>query len=871
MADTRQQLAEVAFSAALVGVGFLLGGPVLAAVVGGIGVDLLADRVQQGFRATSQQLLGTGGFLNHDLQCALRRAFVKALAHLETAWWQTPAGAQLRRAAPDRAREAEQVFKLLREHAADFCSADGLGRAAGNSQVQTLLYADVTAARRAMASCLAGYLHGHDEQLVAFLDSHLVHELAFWFGEELKADRPDSNRAWRAFQRMLLEGLKADLAEMKTAQRETLQAVADTQRELQAWAERMDALSADVRETSGHSALLASVSQARSDLLVAIEAEGGQTRAAVEAGIQQIARLLSEEVGRLRQEILPLLRERNVSEGPAPLRADMLRSYDAFFREYALFGGRGEELAAIDAFIVEPQRPYLFVTGPSGYGKTALLAELARQGTAVYHFLRPYSGLADENTLLLSLCQQLAGRHGLGGELPKATAELRALYLDLLCLPPADGRPVAVLIDGLDEAAGWEPGPLHFPPDLPPGVKVILSARQVADVDWPARLGIPADKLQPLVLGVLKEQDVSALLEAAGGPATPLADDGDLVKEVLRISAGDPFYVKLLVEDLRDGRLASEQVGAQPTGLDGYLRAWWLQVARAAREKDVQQVLGSLAVVLGRLRSDDLVAIYPDLAWALDGVLAEVRRFVIGDYESGYALCHPRFADYVRRRVGARVVQKYTDDLLSWCSHWREHLSTYALSYYARHLAQAGRALELRRLLLDYGWMRAKLGAMGIEALLSDYGLPAGDDEETRLVAGALAQSAHVLRQDPAQLPSQLTGRLLCMPEGWGKELLGQARALTTTPWLRPCTGSLVSPKDPLLCTLRGHTNGVLAVAIAQCDTRVISGSLDTTIRIWDIETGAEVRTLTGHNGPVTSLAVTSDGGNWSRDRVTAR
>lgn len=52
--------------------------------------------------------------------------------------------------------------------------------------------------------------------------------------------------------------------------------------------------------------------------------------------------------------------------------------------------------------------------------------------------------------------------------------------------------------------------------------------------------------------------------------------------------------------------------------------------------------------------------------------------------------------------------------------------------------------------------------------------------------------------------------------------------------------------------TFRGHTNGVMCV---QFDENVIvSGSYDSTVKIWDIETGKEVRTLTGHTLGVRSL-----------------
>jgi len=708
MTDTRHQVADVLFTAAVLGVGLLSGSPILASVVAGIGVNLASDLTRSGWSQVCQHLLGESGLRNHDLQQAMLRAFRQAITHLEQAWWQTPRGRQMRRDEPAVARVASGAFRQLEEDACAFCLPDNLGRVAGNDQVRILLYDDAASARAACSVQLANYLHGHDPQLVAFIEKHLVGELAFWFGEELKADRPESNRAWRAFQRLLLEGLQTALTDMRAEQQEMRQALDGVREDLHAWAGRMEALPQETRESTGESALANVLTEARDQLLAAIAAESGLTRTAVETGVEQIARLLREELATLRHDMLPRLGEHGLTEGQSPLQADLRRHFDGLLRDYALFGGRTDEIARVNSFLADPQGGYLFLTGPSGYGKTALLVQIARQGDAAYHFLNRTYGTADEDLFLRNLCQQLAARHGLGGRLPASTAELRALYPDLLRLPPGDGRPVVVLLDGLDETVNWEISPLLFPPDLPDGVKVIFSARQVAERDWANHLRLPTERVQRLTLGALTADDVRALLRAAGGTATPLADDPGWIAQVSHVSAGDPFYVKLLVEDVRDGRMRPEQIGGQPAGLDAYLKGWWEQVAAAVRAQDVRDLLGSLAVARGLLGRDDLIAMFPELSWALDGVLTEVRRFVIGSEQQGYALCHPRFADYVRRRVGPRALQTCTEALLVYCVNWCEHRSPYAFRYATAHLLEAERWQELLDL-VDKPFLRAKV------------------------------------------------------------------------------------------------------------------------------------------------------------------
>jgi WD40 repeat protein len=62
--------------------------------------------------------------------------------------------------------------------------------------------------------------------------------------------------------------------------------------------------------------------------------------------------------------------------------------------------------------------------------------------------------------------------------------------------------------------------------------------------------------------------------------------------------------------------------------------------------------------------------------------------------------------------------------------------------------------------------------------------------------------------------------------------------------------------------TLRGHFHFVDAVAIMSDGNKAVSGSDDKTIRVWDLENGQEIITLEGHTDWVNAVVVTSDGRN---------
>src|SRR4051794_33073157 len=67
-------------------------------------------------------------------------------------------------------------------------------------------------------------------------------------------------------------------------------------------------------------------------------------------------------------------------------------------------------------------------------------------------------------------------------------------------------------------------------------------------------------------------------------------------------------------------------------------------------------------------------------------------------------------------------------------------------------------------------------------------------------------------------------------------------------------------PEAKLVYTLEGHSDGVVDVACFPDGHRIVSGSHDRTLRVWDLRMGKEVRRFEGHLGPVWAVAVSADG-----------
>ena len=60
-----------------------------------------------------------------------------------------------------------------------------------------------------------------------------------------------------------------------------------------------------------------------------------------------------------------------------------------------------------------------------------------------------------------------------------------------------------------------------------------------------------------------------------------------------------------------------------------------------------------------------------------------------------------------------------------------------------------------------------------------------------------------------------------------------------------------------MIQTLTGHTRRVVALTVFQ-NGNLVSGSADTTIKVWNPRTGALIQTLTGHTSAVEALTVCS-------------
>ena len=184
-------------------------------------------------------------------------------------------------------------------------------------------------------------------------------------------------------------------------------------------------------------------------------------------------------------------------------------------------------------------------------------------------------------------------------------------------------------------------------------------------------------------------------------------------------------------------------------------------------------------------------------------------------------------------------------------------------------LAQSCQADRLFELLTDFDFIEAKVSHpdINLQELIEDYdrafepkaSISAEKESTLKLIQGAIRLSAHVLDKDETQLAGQLLGRLMSFDVPEIQAMLEQVKQ-QKIPWLRPLISSLNPPGELLLRTLKGHTSSVSAIAVTPNGKHLVSGSLDDSVIVWNLETGEQIFTFIGHSEWVNAIAISPDG-----------
>jgi hypothetical protein len=455
-----------------------------------------------------------------------------------------------------------------------------------------------------------------------------------------------------------------------------------------------------------------------------------------------------------------------LTEGLTGLPGSPLSGVEQFLREYlgtpdvpAPFGGRQAQLEALDRWLATPAQPYALLVAEAGRGKSALLARwvagVADERHADVAFV-PISirfGTSLKSTTVSLLGARLRHLHNVRADPPRdAEAWLDEIEMYLREDRPAD-PPLLIVLDGADEAADWMMGrDLRFPPETGRGIKVLVSARSLADCDvaeWLRRLAWQGLAV-PMELPLLDRAGVAEVLRSMGNPLAELATQVDVVSELHRLSEGDPLLVRLYVEAMRQtgnhaAFLKPEELKDLEPGLEAYFNQWWKdqewQWERQGRDlgserEDLMDFFRLCAVALGPLSRDEVAAIAGGRLKSgsrLRTVATKAGRFIIGDGRTlGYTFSHPRLGAYFSEEQMTELERlEWVQRFLDFGQHTLAALNSgkldprgappYPVRYYGAHLERRGADPDLFDELVSEGWLRAWVGLEGTyDGFLSD-------------------------------------------------------------------------------------------------------------------------------------------------------
>ena len=567
---------------------------------------------------------------------------------------------------------------------------------------------------------------------------------------------------------------------------------------------------------------------------------------------------------------------------------DPISHGDDFSRHLARFTGREWVMAEVEEWLASSRR-VLWIAGDVGVGKSALAAWLCdkRPEIAAYHFCRfGNSGRVDARKALLSLAYQLSTqfpdyRDRLNASPldkiaiePNAPAVFERLFVEpLKDLAPAR-KPQVLLIDALDEASRNGKNELaalvggEFD-RLPPWLRVIVTSRP-----HESEINFDLQALDPWMLDVGRPENLDDIRKYLGRELQPFTGNVLPPEQVLNTivdkSEGLFLYVSWVRQELQEGRLLLQDVGKLPRGLGGvykhFFERYFADLPRY--ESDCRPALEAICAAREPLERDDLVAMFGWSEYQMDSLAGQLGSlFPVRD--GRMRPFHQSVRDWLtdRQRSGPYRVDAHAgEQRLAGFGWWQykqgvDMMRRYCLVHEPSHLAACERKADLKELSLDPGWMAAKLNAAGVVSLLGDYDLVLNllSDERVnaeRKIQHALTLSSQALHADRSQLAAQLIARLLDDDDPQIRSLLKRAAQSSPIPWLCPLVRSLAAPLGSLQVRLFGHELRVCDLVIDQEGTRLISGSRDGTIRIWDLVGSEPCRILTGHTEGISALVL---------------
>ena len=417
--------------------------------------------------------------------------------------------------------------------------------------------------------------------------------------------------------------------------------------------------------------------------------------------LEAVANLQVNQVRRI-EAIL----EENLGEGRRLTEWEIVDKVEQTISEYTqLFVGREEERQKLDIFLQENSSGLFLVKAPAGCGKTALLANCVKEWQnkdcdIACHFFTERTRPVE--SAYRNLIRQLDTDNDFADNLSSNNKDdLRQMLYNCLRAGTQTGKPVIIVIDGLDEAGETFLPP--FPNPLPENVFVIASAR-AEEGQEPKYLEDWTDNGESLHLERLSKSAIAQWLREAGNDELAgFADDTSLVDQLNKITQGFPLYLNCLIDELlhhapKQRQDVQELLAQTPKSFEEYVQQQIKRLDELDLPDERWQFFALLAVAKGALTKEDIKAVTKmrDRQLRQMHLCWQVTRWMRITTDNIYAFAHPllatTFAELLREDEDVKDALQI---LIDYCSRWQKHQSDYALRYYPEHLREEKRWEEL--------------------------------------------------------------------------------------------------------------------------------------------------------------------------------
>ncbi|MBN1460726.1 MAG: DUF4062 domain-containing protein [Armatimonadetes bacterium] len=612
------------------------------------------------------------------------------------------------------------------------------------------------------------------------------------------------------------------------------------------------------------------------------------------------------------------------------------------------FIGREKPIAQVLSYLSGETSTPLVVWGPSGSGKSALMARCARlaaertpAAAVVQRFIGATPGSTDLRSLLESLCSQIADIYGDETPVPQAADELREDLPRRLTLATPE-QPLTIFLDALDQLSPNDGA--HYlrwlPTDLPEHARIVVSALERED-DAGTCLRVLRGRLpeaQFVEVTPLSAEEGSDLLEqwlnATGRTLQPHQRE-DVLGKLSKCPY--PLFLKVAFEEARhwasyDGLPSgADDVPGIANTTEGVIEDMLSRLEDESNHGQtmLSKALGYLACGRNGLSEDELIDVLscdgevmdefarrspkspkvdrlPAVIWSrlrfdLEPYLSEREA----DGASLMAFYHRQLVETARRRYLSddrdvrlhRAIGEYFAVRAPWINAEARAADLRRASELAYQQTRGQDWDGVERTLTDLQSLEAKAeGGMTFDLGMDFAGagetLPADREwsRNTKLLGQALRSDLHFIARHPDTLFQCLWNRVwwydcpdaashydppkggwgtggapwerpepkLCtLADGWRQEKKNRTPGFAWVRSLRPPTHPLGGAQ---LACIRGYGGGVNCVAFDHAGQRVVSGSFDKTVRLWDAHTGQQIACLQGHDDTIWSVAFDRSG-----------